>query len=58
MGFLCAKCVDGGRDTLQLKNKNIRPEEIQLALDEQLTLATLIQYARVRLDAIQLILCR
>lgn len=43
---------------LQQKNKNIRPEEIQLALDEQLTLATLIQYARVRLDAIQLILCR
>jgi ATP-dependent helicase HepA len=41
---------------LQQKNKNIRPEEIQIALDEQITLATLIQNARVRMDAIQLII--
>jgi ATP-dependent helicase HepA len=44
--------------TLQQKNKNIRPEEIQIALDEQLTLTTLIQNAQVRMDAIQLILCQ
>jgi ATP-dependent helicase HepA len=43
---------------LQQKNKNIRPEEIQIALDEQITLATLIQNAQVRMDAIQLILCQ
>lgn len=43
---------------LQQKNKNIRPEEIQIALDEQITLATLIQNARIRMDAIQLILCQ
>jgi len=42
--------------TLQTKNKNIRPEEIQTALTEQLTLETLIKNARVRMDAIQLIL--
>jgi ATP-dependent helicase HepA len=41
--------------TLQYKNKNIRPEEIQLALDEQLTLTALIKDARVRMDAIQLV---
>jgi len=41
---------------LQKKNKNIRPEEIQIALDEQITLTTLIKNARVRMDAIQLIL--
>jgi len=41
---------------LQKKNKNIRPEEIQIALNEQQTLATLIKNARVRMDAIQLIL--
>jgi ATP-dependent helicase HepA len=43
---------------LQQKNKNIRPEEIQIALDEQITLAMLIQNAQVRMDAIQLILCQ
>lgn len=43
--------------TLQRKNKNIRPEEIQIALNEQITLEALIKNARVRLDAIQLILC-
>ena len=42
--------------TLQKKNKNIRAEEIQTALSEQLTLTTLIQNARLRMDAIQLIL--
>jgi len=41
---------------LQKKNKNIRPEEIQTALIEQITLASLINNARIRLDAIQLIL--
>jgi len=41
---------------LQQKNKNIRPQEIQIALDEQITLATLIQNARLRMDAIQLII--
>jgi len=40
---------------LQKKNKNIRPEEIQIALNEQLTLTSLIKDSRVRLDAIQLI---
>ena len=41
---------------LQKKNKNIRPEEIQIALNEQITLTTLIKNAKVRMDAIQLIL--
>jgi len=41
---------------LQTKNKNIRPEEIQTALTEQITLSTLIKNAQVRMDAIQLIL--
>ena len=42
--------------TLQIKNKNIRPEEIQIALEEQLALASLIKNARVRMDGIQLII--
>jgi ATP-dependent helicase HepA len=41
---------------LQRKNRNIRAEEIQIALSEQLTLASLIENARLRMDAIQLIL--
>ncbi len=41
--------------TLQEKNNNIRPEEIQIAIEEQKALASLINNARVRLDAIQLI---
>jgi len=41
---------------LQQKNKNIRPEEIQTALDEQRTLATLITNASVSMDAILLII--
>lgn len=40
---------------LAQKNKHIRPEEIQIALEEQRTLAALMQDARVRLDALQLI---
>ncbi|WP_234364391.1 RNA polymerase-associated protein RapA [Lunatibacter salilacus] len=40
---------------LQKKNKNIRTEEIQIALNEQQTLTSLIKDARVRMDAIQLI---
>ena len=40
---------------LQTKNKNIRPEEIQIALDEQSKLTSLIKDARVRMDAVQLI---
>ena len=43
---------------LQQKNKNIRAEEIQIALDEQVTLVKLIQNAQIRMDAIQLILCQ
>ena len=40
---------------LQKKNQEIRPEEIKTALNEQKALASLLQNARVRLDAIQLI---
>lgn len=40
---------------LQKNNKNIRPEEIQTATEEQILLASLIENARVRLDAVQLI---
>ncbi len=41
---------------LQIKNKNIRPDEIQIAQNEQITLETLINNAHVRMDAIQLII--
>jgi ATP-dependent helicase HepA len=40
---------------LQIKNKDIRPEEIQIAIAEQATLAALIKYARIRLDSLLLI---
>jgi len=40
---------------LQKKNKDIRPDEIQAAIEERNTLSALIQKARVRLDAVQLI---
>lgn len=40
---------------LQKKNKQIRPDEIQTATEERSTLSTLINNARIRLDAIQLI---
>lgn len=36
-------------------NKDIRPEEIQIAVEEQSMLANLIKNARVRMDALQLI---
>jgi ATP-dependent helicase HepA len=42
-------------EILQKKNKNIRPEGIQISLQEQATLATLIKEAQIRMDAIQLI---
>ncbi len=41
--------------SLQKENKNIRPEEIQIALKEQTNLESLIKDARIRLDALQLI---
>jgi len=41
--------------SLHKKNKNIRPEEILIALEEQTNLASLIGNARIRLDALQLI---
>jgi len=40
---------------LQKKNKDIRPDQIQAAVEERNTLSALIQKARVRLDAVQLI---
>ncbi len=45
----------GRLKALQLKNLNIRPEEIQTALHEQKALALLIHSAQMRMDAIQLI---
>ena len=42
--------------TLQKKNKDIRPDEIQKAMEELTTLSTIIQKARIRLDALQLIM--
>lgn len=41
---------------LQGSNTNIRPEEIEIAIEEQLALTLLIENARVRLDAVQLVL--
>jgi ATP-dependent helicase HepA len=40
---------------LQKKNKDIRVDEIQVAMEERSTLSDLIKKARVRLDAVQLI---
>lgn len=40
---------------LQKKNKDIRPDEIQSAIDERSTISSLIKNARIRLDALQLI---
>ncbi len=45
----------GRLQALQLKNTNVRPAEIQIAIEQQRTLTSLIQDARLRLDAIQLI---
>ena len=42
-------------ERLQEKNQNIRPQEIELAKEEQATLTSIINDARVRMDAIQLI---
>jgi ATP-dependent helicase HepA len=40
---------------LQKKNKHIRPDEIQAAIEEREILSTTIKKARIRLDALQLI---
>jgi ATP-dependent helicase HepA len=42
-------------ETLQKRNKDIRPDEIQAAMEERNLLSSLIRQARVRLDAVQLI---
>jgi ATP-dependent helicase HepA len=42
--------------TLQTKNNHIRPQEIQTAIDEQQRLKSLLLDAKIRLDAVQLIL--
>lgn len=42
--------------TLQSKNKNIRPQEIESAVEEQSILAALIKNASVRMDAMQLVI--
>ncbi|KYG79016.1 RNA polymerase-associated protein RapA [Roseivirga echinicomitans] len=41
--------------SLHEKNKSIRPEEIQIALNEEAMLSRLIRSSRVRMDALQLI---
>lgn len=41
--------------TLQEKNNNIRPDEIQTAIQEKEVLSNLIKKAKIRLDALQLI---
>ena len=41
--------------SLQKKNQHIRPEEINVAIEEHLELAKLIQDASIRMDALQLI---
>ncbi|GAA0880682.1 RNA polymerase-associated protein RapA [Algoriphagus jejuensis] len=41
--------------TLQKKNKDIRADEIQAAIEDRTTLSALIRKARVRLDAVQVI---
>lgn len=41
--------------SLQEKNKHIRPDEIQAAIEEREILSTTIKKARIRLDALQLI---
>ncbi len=41
--------------SLQKKNKNIRPDEIQTALEEQTNLETQMKSARIRLDSLQVI---
>jgi len=41
--------------SLHKKNKNIRPDEIQTALEEQINLESQINSSRIRLDALQMI---
>jgi ATP-dependent helicase HepA len=41
--------------SLHKKNKNIRPDEIQTALEEQINLESQIKSSRIRLDALQMI---
>ncbi len=45
----------GRLKSLQQKNKHIRSEEIQIAVEEQAKLAALMKDARIRLDALRLI---
>ncbi|MEQ8534642.1 MAG: helicase-related protein, partial [Imperialibacter sp.] len=45
----------GRLKALHAKNENVRPEEIQLALEERAKLASLIKNARIRMDAVQLV---
>ncbi|MFZ1786742.1 MAG: hypothetical protein WAT92_00460, partial [Saprospiraceae bacterium] len=40
---------------LQKKNKNIRPAEIELAVEEQKKLEVMIRDAQMRMDAIMLV---
>jgi len=42
-------------ESLQERNKNIRPEELAIAREERETLSDIINNARLRLDAILLI---
>jgi ATP-dependent helicase HepA len=41
--------------SLQEKNKHIRPEEIQIAVEERSHLSAIISNARIRLDALLLV---
>lgn len=45
----------GRLKSLQEKNKHIRSEEIQIAVEEQKNLASLMREARIRLDSLQLV---
>jgi ATP-dependent helicase HepA len=45
----------GRLKALHAKNENVRPEEIELALEERAKLSSLIKDARIRMDAVQLV---
>ena len=45
----------GRLTALHAKNENVRPEEIELALEERAKLSLLIKDARIRMDAVQLV---
>ncbi|WOK05470.1 RNA polymerase-associated protein RapA [Imperialibacter roseus] len=45
----------GRLTALHAKNENVRPEEIELALEERAKLSSLIKDARIRMDAVQLV---